>query len=204
MQRSLLSALIFSLMTLTSAYAAEDNQSASPSVRNDKPLYFLVGAGLTFGGDTLITAYYTDGSTENITAGGMLLFYGGLEYRLNDVLSVQGNMGYHVNDTRAASNASVTFSRIPLDLLAYYHVNNKFRAGGGARMINSAKLKGSGDASNINASFDNTVGVVIEGEYLFTPKLGIKVRHVRERYQESGNPVSIDGSHFGVLANLYF
>jgi len=208
---------ILTLVALTSAFAAEDSQpvinpdetaasvagDASQVVEQNKPLRFLLGAGLTFGGDTLVTATYTDGSSKNITAGGFMMIYGGLDYRLDDAISLQGTLGYHF-DTITASNGDVTFSRIPLELLAYYHLNDAFRLGGGVRIVNSPELKGNGIAGNVNGTFDNTVGLVIEGEYMMHRTFGIKLRHVSEHYQPSGSPVSVDGSHFGVLANLYF
>lgn len=206
---------ILLLVMLTSAFAAEDTainpggtataDVAAPSQvpQPPKPLRFLLGAGLTFGGDTLVTASYTNGSSDSITAGGFVMIYGGLDYRLDDAISFQGTLGYHV-DTITAQNGDVTFSRIPLELLAYYQLNDAFRFGGGARIVNSPELKGSGIAGNINGTFDNTVGLVIEGEYMMHRTFGIKLRHVSEHYQPSGSPVSVDGSHFGVLANLYF
>jgi hypothetical protein len=206
---------IFSLFMLKSAFAAEDIQqvtnqsdttmaSASQIVEQTKPLRFLLGAGLTFGGDTLATVSYTDGSTDSITAGGGLMFYGGLDYRLDDAISLQGNLGLHLDTTKPASNGEVTFGRLPLELLAYYHLSDAFRLGGGIRIVSGAKLKGSGIAGNAYQKFDNTIGMIIEGEYLLHRTFGIKLRHVSERYQPSGSPVSYSGSHFGVLANLYF
>ena len=65
-------------------------------------------------------------------------------------------------------------------------------------------MDGSGIASNVNGSFASTLGLVIEGEYLISPLLGIKLRHVSEKYKPSGGSGSIDGSHLGVLASFYF
>lgn len=213
-----LSFAILTLVMLTSAFAAEDSQSASNPgetaaaatagagqvAEQGKPLRFLLGAGLTFGGDTLATVNYADGSTDSITAGGGFMLYGGLDYRLDDAISLQGTLGVHLDTTKPASNGEVTFGRMPLELLAYYHLGDAFRLGGGMRIVTGAKLQGSGIAGNIYQKFDNTVGMVIEGEYLLHRSFGIKLRHVSEHYQESGSPVSHNGSHFGVLANLYF
>ena len=98
----------------------------------------------------------------------------------------------------------MTFSRWPLELLAYYHVKEAFRIGEGVRLVNSPKVKGSGIASNLTGSFENTLGLVVEGEYLFASRFGVKVRYVSEKYKQSGRPVSFDGSHVGVLASFYF
>ena len=206
------------IFTMTSAFAAEDVQpdisqnetsadvavGTSQIVEQKKSLRFLLGVGETAGGDKLVIATYTDGSTDSISAGDGLAFYGGIGYHLNDAVSLQGTIGYHSESTKSASNGDVTFSRWPLELLAFYHVKEAFKIGGGIRLNKSPKVKGSGIASNINESFDSTIGLVIEGEYLFSSKVGVKVRRVSEKYKQSGSPVSVDGSHFGVLASFYF
>jgi len=208
---------ILLLITMTSALAAEDSQpvastigaattdsvSTSQIVEPSKPLHFLLGAGLTFGGETLATMTYTDGRKDSITAGGLVMLYGGLDYRLDDAISLQGTLGYHV-DSVTAANGEASFSRIPLELLAYYHYSDTIRFGGGIRYVNSPKIKGTGIAGNVNGSFDNTVGMIIEGEYLLDSTIGIKVRYVSETYQPTWIASTIDGSHIGVLANFYF
>ena len=183
--------------------AATVENDANQDVKPEKPLRFLLGGGFTFGGDKLVSATYTDGSSDSISAGGGLHIFGGVDYRLNDTISLQSTLGYHFDSTKQASNGSAKFSRIPLELLAYYHFNDAFRFGGGLRIVSSPKLEGGGIASNINTSFANTVGLVVEGEYLMGATFGIKVRHVSESYRPSGGG-TLNGDHFGVLANLYF
>ena len=82
------------IFTMTSAFAVEEAQpgishnETSPDVavgssqvmEQKNPLRFLLGLGLTAGGDKLVTVSYTDGSTDSISAGGGLLFYGGMDY----------------------------------------------------------------------------------------------------------------------------
>ena len=189
--------LLAAAITLGSAVSAHAADAGAP-------FRFLVGAGLTFGGDTLITVPFTDGSQEDIKAGGLVQFYVGGEYRLGDKVAVQATLGYHVNDTSAASNGSVRFTRVPVDLLAFYAVNDKVRLGGGAQFVSGPELKGSGVASNINSKFDSTTGGVIEGEYLFSPKTGLKLRYVSEKFKRTSDGMSFDGSHLGLMFNYYF
>jgi len=205
------------LAMLTPAFAAEDSQpaleqvdaepvaadSANQIAKQDKPLHVVLGGGLTFGGDTLGTFVYTDGSTDSINAGELLLVHAGLDYRLSDEVSLQGTLGIHIDTTKQASNGEATFSRVPLDLLAYYHVSDDFRIGGGARIVFGPKLKGTGLAAGIDESFDNTIGVVIEAEYMVLPMLGFKLRHVTEKYRLPGSPFTINGTHLGLLVNAY-
>ncbi|WP_161974569.1 outer membrane beta-barrel protein [Piscinibacter terrae] len=191
--KKLLAAAALTLGAAMSAHAADANG-----------FRFLVGAGLTFGGDTLITVPFTDGSHEDIKAGGLVHLYGGGEFRLGDQVALQATIGYHVNDTSAASNGSVRFTRIPVDLLAMYQLNDTVRLGVGAQFVSGAELKGSGVASNINAKFDSTTGVILEGEYLFSPKAGVKLRYVAEKFKPQNSSTKIDGSQLGLMASYYF
>jgi len=61
--------------------------------------------------------------------------------------ALQATVGYHINDTRAASNGSVRFTRIPIDLLALYSVTDKVRLGGAAE-----KFKPSNRGDKIDGS----------------------------------------------------
>jgi opacity protein-like surface antigen len=168
------------------------------------PFHFLLGAGLTYGGDTLITVPFTDGSSDSIKAGGLIQLYGGGEYRFNEQFALQATVGYHINDTRAASNGSVRFTRVPVDLLALYSVTEKVRLGAGAQFVSSPELKGSGVASNVSQKYDSTTGAIVEGEYLFTPHIGLKLRYVSEKFTPSNGGAKVDGSHAGVMFSYYF
>ena len=168
------------------------------------PFHFLLGAGLTYGGDTLITVPFTDGSSDSIKAGGLIQLYGGGEYRFNELFAVQATVGYHINDTRAASNGSVRFTRVPVDLLGLYSVTEKVRLGVGAQFVSSPELKGDGVASNVSQTYDSTTGAIVEGEYLFTPHIGLKLRYVSEKFTPSNGGAKVDGSHGGVMFSYYF
>ena len=52
--------------------------------------------------------------------------------------------------------------------------------------------------------FDDTTGTVLEGEYLFSPHIGLKLRYVSEGFDVKGSNATADGSHFGVLLSYYF
>jgi hypothetical protein len=184
-------------LTLAAAFNAQAADAASP-------FKFLIGAGLTFGGDTLATVQFDDGSSDNIKGGGLVHLYGGAEYRLGDQVSVQATVGYHVDNSSAASDGSLRFSRIPVDLLAYYHVNDKVRLGGGVQVVNGPEIKGSGVASSVHVEFENSTGPVIEGEYLFSPHIGLKLRYVSHTFKVKGTNIEADGNHVGVMFSYYF
>jgi hypothetical protein len=193
--RALSAASLLSVLVTGTAHAQAD----------DRPVRGILGAGLTFGGEKLATAQFTNGGSQSIRTGGLVQFYGGAEFRLGTLVTVQATAGYHVDDT-SASNGSIRFSRWPLELLGHVAVNEQVRLGGGIRHINGAKLNASGAGSSIapNVDFDATTGVVIEGEYRFSPSFGLKLRYVTEDYTVKGTPSKFKGNHVGLMGNFYF
>jgi opacity protein-like surface antigen len=164
---------------------------------------FLLGTGLTFGGDTLIDLEFEDGDNEQVRSGGLVDLHAGVDYRINQEFSLQATVGYHV-DNSVADNGEARFSRVPMELIAYYHVNPSWRVGAGARYVSGARLKLSGAAGSGETKFDNNLGGVFEAEWLMGEKVGIKLRYVREKYKIADYNVNVDGSHAGVLFNYYF
>jgi hypothetical protein len=169
-----------------------------------KPLRFLLGAGITAGGDKLgTTVQYSDGSAVDLNAGGLLALYAGMDYRYPNKVSVQATIGYHVDD-RSAKNGSVRFDRYPFEMLAYYGITDQFRLGGGVRYVMNPKVSGSGIASGTAYEFDSTTGAIIEGEYFFTPTFGLKIRAVSETYKPKNGGNSVNGNHGGAYVSFYF
>lgn len=168
-----------------------------------KKMHFMIGMGATLGGDEMATTEFTDGTTETIHAGGLVAFTGGIEYRLNEQFSVQGNVGFHV-DNSTASNGDIHFRRYPIELIGYYHVSPKWRIGAGIRHVTNVRLKSSGAVGGYDTDFDDTTGGLGEVEYMFTPKAGMKVRFVRESYTVSGSTYKVNGDHVGIFGNYYF
>jgi hypothetical protein len=163
----------------------------------------ILGIGLTTGGDTLASVVFTDGSTADIRAGSLVHFYGGLEMRLAPEFTMQGTFGYQVDDTGSNSNGSLRFSRYPVELLGHVQIDPYLRIGGGVRFVYDAKVIGSGVLSGVEIDYGSTAGAVIEGEYLLTPSVGLKLRTVIEKYQPKAGGPSADGNHVGFYFNWY-
>ena len=196
-RQSLKGLVLGAALTIGAAFSAQADDSGS-SFR------FLIGQGLTYGGDSLIKAPFSDGSERVFKAGGLAQFYGGGEYRLGDKIALQATIGYHINYAKASSDGNVRFTRVPVDLLALYSLADNVRVGGGAQFVSHPELKGSGLASNVSQAYDSTVGAVVEGEYLFSPHIGLKLRYVSEKFKPSNGGSSVDGSHAGLLFSYYF
>jgi opacity protein-like surface antigen len=169
-----------------------------------KPLHFVAGAGLTHGGEKLVTARYTDGDTIDINGGGSIALLVGLDYRVNPQFSVQGTVGYHV-DSAGGSNGDVRFERVPVELLGYYHVNAQVRVGGGLRYVTGSALRTSGVAADFgDDKFKDRASPVAEIEYLFSHQLGFKLRYVNDKFKEKESGTTVRGDHVGALVNFYF
>jgi hypothetical protein len=168
-----------------------------------------VGFGFTAGGDTIATVYYQNSNVDEskVHAGALLAVHGGLELRFTSRMSTQLLVGYHFDQVRA-SNATVRWSRTPVELLGHYHLTDWFRLGGGARYSANARLHTSGVASNTipDTSFKPQLGGVVEGEFFPYRSVGIKVRYVNEKFKvrNSFANETLDGSHGGVYVSYYF
>lgn len=169
----------------------------------------MVGFGVTAGGDTIATVYYQNSNVDEskVHAGALFALHGGIELQFAPRASMQFLVGYHVDQVRA-SNATVRWSRTPVEALGHVHLTDWFRLGGGARYSANARLHTSGVASNTipDTSFKASVGGVVEGEFFPYRSVGIKVRYVNERFKVKNAFAneSLDGSHGGVYVGYYF
>jgi hypothetical protein len=192
--------IVFAAAMAAASIGAAQAQVAAPA----KPLRWVTGIGITAGGDKLATADYTNGTSANIKAGSGLALLAGAEYRLSPEFSVQGTVGYHIHFTPHASNGDANFSRVPAELLAYFHPNQQWRVGGGLRRTMAVKLDGSGAARYMDRDYEGATGAVVEVEYFTGPNLGIKARVVNEKFKQQYTSREVSGNHFGLLLNAYF
>jgi hypothetical protein len=187
--------------TLSAAVLALSATAAPPALANDG-FRAVFGLNLTFGGETLTTITYTNGDSKNIKSGGLSQIFGGAEFRTGR-FAVQANVGYH-SDGSSARNGDITFSRIPVEVLSFFHVADSVRLGGGIRKATNVKIKGSGDASSFGRTrFDSDVGLVLQGEYLFGGgRYSVLGRYVFEKYKTSFS--SVKGDHGGIGFSFRF
>lgn len=188
-------------------FAAAMPGLAQPAGGQIKP---FVGAGLTFGGEDLATAEYTDRSSSTVTTGGFLDLRGGIEYRLiQSPWSLQLAIGYHTDSTKA-SNGEFEFSRVPIELIAMADMSERWRVGLGIRKATGAKVSATGDAARQTAfgrttTFDSELGVLFQAEYMVGPQFALQARYVSEGYRvQFKQPVNVDGSHLGIFGVFYF
>ena len=168
-----------------------------------KKTRFFVGMGLTGGGDDIATVYYTNGDEGDVTFGSLVQLGGGVDYRINDALSLQASINYHVS-SQGADNGNIRFTRVPIELIGYFNVSPQWRVGVGARYVSNSKINSSGVTFIGRSKLENTIGGLVEAEYAMSDKLGIKLRYVAEKYEFSGSSYKASGNHVGLFGNYYF
>lgn len=167
----------------------------------------VLGGGFTFGGDKIAEVEFSDGSSETVKAGGFTQLHGGVELQFTPTVSAQATIGYQ-SDKASADNGSIKFSRQPFELLGHYRLNDTVRLGGGVRYVKGTKISASGAGLTYvgNESFEPATGTVLEAEFMMSNSVGLKTRYVSEKYESKTYPSlpKLDGSHLGLMMNVYF
>jgi hypothetical protein len=189
-------------LSALAAAAIAPSLAHAATMGTSNPVHPLIGLAITGGGDKIASVEFRDGESRDITAGGLVQVWGGVEYReQGSPFAFQGTFGYHVDSTNA-DNGSQRFERFPIELIALYSFEPKFRLGVGARYATSAKFRSSGAGDVGDFNFKSQLAPMLLGEWLITPHVGLQLRYVHETYKLDG--FSIDGSHGGVGVNYYF
>jgi hypothetical protein len=173
---------LLALALAVTAHAAHSQEEIRPMIK----------VGFDFGGDTLATVRFTDGSTQSIKANQGIYFGVGASVLLTNPkdIEVEGTVSYK-EDAVTAANGEVIFSRVPLDALVFYRFPEHFRVGGGLTYHLNPKLSGNGVVGNVNIGFDNALGWVLQAEYLLpprslrTPKMTVGARYTMLDYKTS-------------------
>lgn len=184
--------------------------AGSAAAQGGDGLHAFLGVGLTNGGDTLFTANYSNGDSEDINAGELIQFGIGVQWNAtNSPLALAFSINYH-GDTANAANGEADFKRYPLEAIAYYRTANSWRFGLGVRYVLSPTASFLIDGgTDEELTFDDAVGAVAEIGYGFTPSVWLNLRGVSEKYQPEtyrlngttfkvSNAAKVDGSHVGL------
>lgn len=181
--------------------AAAALAAAAPAFAADGALHPVVGIALTGGGKTLVEVDMDEGPNRKISSGGLTQLFAGVEQRVGGgAFSWQATLGYHF-DRVDASNGSLSFSRYPLEVLGFWNANDNVRLGGGLRKALGTTFEASGAGATVapDANMRASVGLVLQGEYLFGEHASVFVRFVSEQYK-SGHLVGgeVSGDHGGL------
>lgn len=164
----------------------------------------LVKAGFDIGGDTLVTAVFTNGETETIK-GNEGFYAGGGAAIINDAK----DMEFHVTLAYKfalinASNGEIEWTRFPLEALAFYRFP-RVRVGGGLTYHINPQLDGSGVASNVDVKFKNALGALVQVDWRITEKIALGGRYTFIEYDAKAPATgSGKGNGFGVAFSINF
>ena len=145
----------------------------------------LIKAGFDVGGETLVTAVFTNGDRENVKANEGFYLGGGAA-----ILDEARNMEYHVTLAYKfavinADNGDIEWTRIPLEALVFYRFP-RARVGGGLTYHINPKVEGSGVVGGLDIEFKNALGVLLQADWLITRKIALGGRFTFLEYDAEG------------------
>lgn len=162
----------------------------------------LLGLAFTAGGDDLakVELIYDDGDsdTQKIEAGGLIYLYGGVQFD-TPVIPLRLTFGYFT-DTIDADNGSISFSRMPLEVMGL-HASGPHTFGLGLSYHLSPEL----DLSDIgwgSIDADDALGFAMMYEYDFQNSYTLGLRYTNISYDFGGE--DIDGNNIGLLMEVKF
>lgn len=152
----------------------------------------MVKLGYDFGGDTLTTVPFTDGTTASIDTNEGLLLGGGVAIANADYTwqtEITLNWKYQAI---TAANGDLKWTRWPLEALTFYQMT-QFRFGGGLAYHLNPSLQGDGVVSNINMDFDNALGFVLQADYRLDEAIAFGLRYTVIEYESAGRTYDASG-----------
>jgi hypothetical protein len=205
---------IKSLVTaLGLATCASMSMAAAPT--GARPVRFVISGGLTGGGDTIAKIEYTNGDTSKITGGGLVQLGAGVQIHPAKIpVTVLATLNYHVNNA-TAKNGDARFDRMPVEVLAVYHLNDQWRIGGGWRHTMNPRFKADfDDQPSVTVKYKDADSLVFQVGY-GSERFWGGLRYVNESYKAksvsvgSRNNLRIDvskddGSHIGLIGYAAF
>jgi hypothetical protein len=164
----------------------------------------VAGIGLDFGGDTLVTAVYTDGSTTDVKANnGFVLNGGGV--MIVDAYETQATVGYKFGGP-AAKNGSITWDAVPVELIQFLRAGN-VRIGLGFTYHINPKLVIDIPGTSRTYNFDNALGTIAQiGWAPVNMPFSIDLRYTAIKYRQSnvGNAEEKNGNVLGIYSSFFF
>ncbi len=132
--------------------------------KEKKPLKFLLGGALEFGGDDVAEIYFVDGSTQRMNAGqGGTLYAGGqLQLDKKEQLFLRTSVGIKYLTTKA-ENAHIRLTRFPVQASINYFPAKKLRIGVG--IVSHQGIRLNFDGIGDNQKFTAGPGPVLEIAY---------------------------------------
>ena len=169
-----------------------------------QPVFTL---GQSNGGETLLTVVYNTGEKQKFKAGGGSFVTAGAVARMtNRPFDVSLTIGYHVDKDKAI-DGEVEFSRVPVELIGYLRALPNLRVGLGVRSAQQVKFSANvRGVDYADYKFKSGASPIIEGDWFFTPRWSLGVRHVQEKVHTTyfGETATANADHWALFTRLTF
>ncbi len=166
-----------------------------------------LGADFNAGADTLLTLKYSDGTSQDIkagnglraAAGGGIIFFDEQPHRLETQLTI----GIKYSSMTPTNNASLSFVRVPIELLAFYRNEDfHFRVGGGAAWYVANSLSGGG-ALEGEAKFGSALGGIAQADFVWNA-FAIGLRYTLLKLRADGAEESASANSIGLNLSYFY
>lgn len=149
------------LPLFAAAAAAQDPTGVEAGPGGGPYAAFVIEGAVEYGGDNLATILYEDGSDQEMLSGqGATLAVGGqVRPSYNSPIALRATIGFKYQTT-AATNAHITFTRVPIEVVASYDLTDDFWAGAGYVRHTAVKFRGDGIAEDDD--FEDGNGATVE------------------------------------------
>jgi len=187
------------ILGLLLAFAA-----AAPVASHAMEVRPMAKLGFDFGGDTLVTAVFTDGSSQSVKANEGIYLGGGVSivpgwYDMVIELSIAWKW-----TGVTAENGEINWTRYPLEALVFHRVQ-QFRFGGGLTYHINPKLDGSGVVGGLNVKFKDALGFILQADYVIWKGLAAGLRYTSIDYEVAdGSAPKAKSNGAGITASWSF
>jgi len=158
--RATTATLVAALFALAPAAAAAQNSNA-PAPAPASKVALVIEGGFEFGGDEVLELFFTNGDTQKLTAGqgGTIAIGGQFQPASIPRLSLAATVGYKFV-TNASENANIGITRIPLELIGRWKLDDDWSLGAG--VVRHASVNVNGDGFVPDISMDASTGATLE------------------------------------------
>jgi hypothetical protein len=176
-----------------------------------RPFSWQLGLGYDLGGEKLLTLTFTDGSKESLSANQGFSFFAGVgvarvytETVALDTSVTLGVKGWNVG----SGGDSMNYLVFPLEVMERLWAG-PFRLGAGFSYLLSPRLTGKGVLKPLTTDLDNSLGFLVQAEWIGERKPGkpggsLGLRYVVQKLGFSGSNVTADANTLGFTLGLDF
>ena len=166
-----------------------------------------IGAGISFGGEDLLTIEYENGSDQTLSSGDGLFFEGGIDAQIQESIFVRGAIGYHWTSTNA-ENGEAKFDKYTYEGTLY---KTWEQHGIGIGLSHHRAVELSCDIDNVcdaTIYFDHATGPHIEYNYRSSTSgpsaYTWSIRYTDIEYTINNTPSKVDGSQIDFSIGALF